>query len=156
MTSSISLIYTYYIPGTCLSSILGIQPSKKKAFCNENRVHLGSWYVHISVANTVTRYIPGPIKAAISLKPTCVELEIFGQLASTTSRRRAKSGQLNGDHPTETKTCGSNCWWFRNPKQPPEMVIKPRKWWKIYHINNRITKVQIPVLSTISGQFLVV
>ena len=25
---------------------------------------------------------------------------------------------------------GSYCWWFRNPKQPTEMVLKPCKYWK--------------------------
>ena len=29
----------------------------------------------------------------------------------------------------------SYCWWFRNPKQPPGMVLKPCKWWDMIHIS---------------------
>ena len=34
-----------YIPGTCFSSILGFERSKKKAFSIQNRGHLGSRYM---------------------------------------------------------------------------------------------------------------
>ena len=52
----ISHVYIYIYTGTCLSSILGFQPSKKKAFCNEHRGHLGSRYIYIYVYRA--NYIP--------------------------------------------------------------------------------------------------
>ena len=38
-----------YIPGTGLSSILGFEPSKKKALSIQNKGHLGSRYIYIYV-----------------------------------------------------------------------------------------------------------
>ena len=39
------------------------------------------------------------------------------------------------------------CWWFRNPKQPPGMVLKSYKYWEIYHTD----WCKISELSTVLG-----
>ena len=46
-TSTYQIVYVY-IPGTYLSFIFELQPSKTRPFPNQNKGHLGSRYIYIS------------------------------------------------------------------------------------------------------------
>ena len=50
-----------------------------------------------------------------------------------------------GSHNTTRSWKGTYyCWWFRNPKPPPGMVLKPCKSWDIYHINWWVYRISEP------------
>ena len=47
-------IYVVYIPGTCLSSILVVEPLNppKQVVSNQSKGHLGSKYINVQVPNS--------------------------------------------------------------------------------------------------------
>jgi len=66
-------IYIYILPGTYLSSIFGLQPSKTRPAFQSKRGFLGSRYLYLYLhGNPVAQWLPGRFYVRESLKQNMV------------------------------------------------------------------------------------